>query len=160
MSRIRNTLFQAYARLKRPMTLGVRAAVENSAGHVCLVRHTYTPGWYLPGGGIERGEPALEAITRELVEEAGIQLSGRPDLFGFYSNHAIFPNDHVALYRVTHDMWTETPATSKGEIAEIRWVDPKTPPEDITPGNRQRLLELYADAPVSPFWPPPKSTAR
>ncbi|MEM9842987.1 MAG: NUDIX domain-containing protein, partial [Pseudomonadota bacterium] len=37
------------------MTLGVRAIVENAEGQVLLVRHTYTPGLYLPGGGVERG---------------------------------------------------------------------------------------------------------
>lgn len=156
MSRIRNTLFHAYARLKRPMTLGVRAAVENDVGEVLLVRHTYTPGWYLPGGGIERGEPAVEALTRELIEEAGIRLHETPELYGLYSNHSVFRNDHVALYRVRYGIWSPTKATSVGEIAEVRWFDPGSPPEGITPGNRQRLLELYAGAPVSPYWPPAK----
>ncbi|MEH6409901.1 MAG: NUDIX domain-containing protein [Hyphomonas sp.] len=152
MPSLRTRLFQSYARLRRPMTLGVRAAVENAAGHVFLVRHTYVRGWYMPGGGIERGEPAIEALRRELVEEGGINLTGTPQLVGVYSNHHVFRNDHVLLYRIAHGAWDETVATSFGEIAETAWVDPMHPPKDATPGTRQRLAEIYGDAGASPYW--------
>ena len=51
-----------YFALARGMTMGVRAACFDEAGRVFLVRHSYVPGWHLPGGGIERGETALDAI--------------------------------------------------------------------------------------------------
>ena len=130
MASLRTQLFHTYARLRRPMTLGVRAAVENASGQVFLVRHTYVKGWYMPGGGVERAEPAIEALARELVEEGGIRLTGTPDLVGVYSNHPVFRNDHVLLYRVPHTRWEETRATSVGEIAETAWVDPLRLPED------------------------------
>ena len=47
-----------YARTRRGMTLGVRGLVTNEAGEVLLIKHTYLAGWYLPGGGVERGETA------------------------------------------------------------------------------------------------------
>ena len=152
MANLRTRLFQSYARLRRPMTLGVRAAVENADGHVFLVRHTYVKGWYMPGGGIERGEPAIEALRRELVEEGGIRLTGMPHLIGFYSNHHVFRNDHVLLYRIPHGTWDATQATSIGEIAETAWVDPLSPPDGATLGTRQRLAELYGDQGTSPYW--------
>jgi 8-oxo-dGTP pyrophosphatase MutT (NUDIX family) len=152
MASLRTRLFQSYARLRRPMTLGVRAAVENADGHVFLVRHTYVKGWYMPGGGIERGEPAIEALRRELVEEGGIRLNGAPLLVGVYSNHHVFRNDHVLLYRVPNGTWDATRATSIGEIAETAWVDPLSPPVGATPGTRQRLAELYGDQGSSPYW--------
>lgn len=152
MANLRTHLFQAWFRLSRSMTVGVRAAVENSDGKVLMVRHTYTSGWYLPGGGLEKNEPAIEAITRELIEEAGVQLSGAPLLFGVYSNHPNFRNDHVILYRVPLGFWTPCPATSRGEIAETAWIDPHQPPEGTTPGNARRLKELYEGVSINPFW--------
>ena len=57
------------------MTLGVRALVERSDGKVLLVRHTYTKGLYLPGGGVEKGEIASVSLLRELKEEGGVELA-------------------------------------------------------------------------------------
>lgn len=149
---LRTRVFQAWFRWRRPMTMGVRAAVENHDGHVLMVRHTYTKGWFLPGGGLEKNEPAIEAIRRELVEEGGVQLDGTPLLVGVYSNHPNFKNDHVILYRVPFGFWTPCPATSRGEIAETAWVDPLNPPANTTPGNARRLRELYGGQTIDPFW--------
>ncbi|MEM8615641.1 MAG: NUDIX domain-containing protein [Pseudomonadota bacterium] len=149
---LRTRFFQAWFRLRRPLTLGVRGIVEDTNGRVLLVRHTYTPGLYLPGGGVEKGEPAETALARELVEEAGIQTSERLDLIGVYSNHKTFPNDHVLVYRVAPESWSACPATSRGEIAEIIWTDPLQPPSDTTPGNKRRLAEVYGGQSISPYW--------
>ncbi len=82
------------------MTLGVRAAVLNDRGEVFLIRHTYTPGWHLPGGGVEVGETMVDALVKELREEACISLTGPAPLFGVYLNRKTSPRDHVALYVV------------------------------------------------------------
>ena len=47
--------------VQRPMTLGVRAIALDEAGRVFLVRHTYVPGFHLPGGAVERGETAIDS---------------------------------------------------------------------------------------------------
>ena len=134
------------------MTLGVRAIIENQDGRVLLVRHTYTPGLYLPGGGVERGEPAHTALQRELVEEAGVALTGASELLGIYSNHRVFRNDHVLLYRLRSSEWSSCTATQIGEISETLWVDPQNPPEDITPGNKRRLDEIYKGVTLCNYW--------
>lgn len=132
------------------MTLGVRGVVEDRAGRVLLVRHTYTPGLHFPGGGVEKAEPALTALRRELQEEAGVQILAGAELYGVYSNHASFKNDHVLLYRVR--AWEQTATDNHGEIAEIVWADPLAPPTGTSAGTVRRLQELYADAPLSDFW--------
>ncbi|MGL4810696.1 MAG: NUDIX domain-containing protein, partial [Beijerinckiaceae bacterium] len=42
--------------LRRGMTLGTRTVVINAQREVFLVKHSYTKGWHLPGGGVESGE--------------------------------------------------------------------------------------------------------
>lgn len=116
-----------------------------------LIRHTYTPGWHFPGGGVERGETSILALQRELVEEAGIRAEGSSlQLVSVHANHAFFPNDHVLVFRVLD--WTQGEATQKGEVAEIRFVDPLNPPEDTTKGTRNRLGELFEGKPRSEHW--------
>ncbi len=60
-------LLHLYFRLTRSITFGVRAAVLTEAGEVFLIRHTYVPGWQLPGGGVEVGETALQAANEFLA---------------------------------------------------------------------------------------------
>ena len=62
---LRARLFHLYFRLKRPLTFGVRGLIYDSGqNRVFLIRHTYVPGWQLPGGGVEVGETAIEALER------------------------------------------------------------------------------------------------
>ena len=64
----------------------------------CLVKHTYVPGWYLPGGGVDPGETADAAMRRELAEEANIRVDGALELVGLYQNRELSDRDHVALF--------------------------------------------------------------
>jgi 8-oxo-dGTP pyrophosphatase MutT (NUDIX family) len=120
-----------------------------------MVRHTYVNGWFLPGGGVEHGEPTIEALRRELLEEAGVRLITDPPVVGIYSNHQNFRNDHVLLYRVPWGSWEQEKATSVGEIAETAWVDPLAPIKGATKGTLQRFDELYRGAAQSPYWVDP-----
>lgn len=147
----RDRVFQGWFRLRRSATLGVRGVVVDAQGRVLLLRHTYTPGWHFPGGGVEKLETGALSMQRELQEEAGIIADAAAiALLSIHANHAFFPNDHVLLYRVT--AWTQGEATQKGEIAEVRFVDPLAPPEGTSPGTRRRLAELFAGAARSELW--------
>jgi ADP-ribose pyrophosphatase YjhB (NUDIX family) len=61
------------------------AAVRNSAGKLLLVRRIDDGYWELPGGRIEVGESAADAVGREVEEESGItvELTG---FAGIYSD--------------------------------------------------------------------------
>jgi ADP-ribose pyrophosphatase YjhB (NUDIX family) len=117
---------------------------------VLLVRHTYAHGWHLPGGGVETGETAPAAVVREMAEEGGVEAIGPPLLAGFYANHANFPNDHIALYRI--ETWRPCAWREGNEIAERGFFAPDSLPEGATRGTRRRMAELFAGAPVSPEW--------
>jgi 8-oxo-dGTP pyrophosphatase MutT (NUDIX family) len=118
--------------------MGVRAIVRDAQGHVLLVRHTYVPGWYLPGGGVEPGESVGEALARELTEEANIRIVQAPRLIGLYFNPR-GGSDHVALYEVTSFVQISAKQPDR-EIAEARFFPPDALPEDTTPATRARLL--------------------
>lgn len=125
--------------------------VVNDERRVLLIRHTYTPGWHFPGGGVERGETSRLALQRELKEEAGIEADRSAlELVSVHANHAFFPNDHVLVFRVRE--WTQGEATQRGEVAEIRFVDPLNPPSDTTKGTKNRLRELFSGEPPSEHW--------
>src|SRR5580698_3385671 len=76
--------FQLFFLLTRPMTLGVRGIVIDAQTRVFLVRHTYIPGWHLPGGGVEAGETMLTSLARELAEEGNIAMEEEPALHGIF----------------------------------------------------------------------------
>jgi len=143
-------LLHAYARVTRGLTLGVRGLVTDGDGKVLLVRHTYMPGWYFPGGGVEWGEVAEHALARELVEEAGVRMTARPVLASMHSNHKGHRGDHVLIYRVT--AWEPCPPTQHGEIEAIEWFAPDGLPDDLSPATRRRLEELLDGAEASPHW--------
>ena len=141
---------QVWARLTRGTTLGVRALVTDAEGRVLLLEHSYVPGWHLPGGGVEAGETALQALERELQEEAAIRLHGPPQLHGVFFNRRASRRDHVLVYVVR--------AFSRGskkpdrEIAESGFFPLERLPEGTTRGTRERLAEVAAGAPPGGLW--------
>jgi len=142
-------LFHAWWRMRRAMTLGVRAVVTDESGRVLLVRHTYTEGWYFPGGGVEKGETAIDAVKRELEEEGGATALETPRLIGFYANPK-FANDHIALYRI--DKWAPCAHRSAGEIAERGFFALDALPDGVTAGTQRRLAEVFQGAALSAEW--------
>ncbi len=83
-------------RLFHPITLGARIILLRD-DRVLLVEHTYRPGWYLPGGGVDKGESLEECIRREAEEEAGATVRSL-QLFGIYSAFSEEKSDHVAIF--------------------------------------------------------------
>ncbi len=132
------------------MTLGVRGIVTDADDRVLLVEHTYLHGWWLPGGGVDRGETCEQALARELVEEAGVRAVGRPELLSVHSNERFFRGDHVLVYRVRR--WEPTTATASGEILNARFFPLTALPETMNAASRRRVAEAFGQAPADPMW--------
>jgi 8-oxo-dGTP pyrophosphatase MutT (NUDIX family) len=148
-------LFRTWWRINRGLTLGVRGLVTDEDGRVLLVRHTYRPGWFFPGGGVEKNETVELALIRELQEEAGVAVEGAPSLFGVYSNAPNFPNDHVLFYQIAS--WRAVAPANDGEIAERGFFPLHALPDGVSGGTRQRLAEVFHAQPIAAFWAPPTS---
>jgi 8-oxo-dGTP pyrophosphatase MutT (NUDIX family) len=148
-------LFQRLAhlvfRVTRGMTLGVRAIVLSESDAVFLVRHTYAPGWHLPGGGVEPGETLAQALAKELREEGNIRLTGDASLHGVFLNRSASKRDHVAVYLV-RDYVQDSPKQAGREIAEGRFFPLDSLPEGTTRGTRARLREVLDEEPLTPDW--------
>lgn len=140
---------QPWARLSRGMTLGARVAVLDDRGQVMLVRHSYAPGWILPGGGVEKGETLAQAALREIREEAGI-IGEAPVLHGIFSNDPVFKGDHVACFIVRK--FSQADWKSNFEIAEAKFFSVANLPAETTGGTRRRLGEIIENKPLSEMW--------
>ena len=148
--RIGHPMVRALSRLRAGLTLGVRVAAFDADHRVALVRHTYLPGWHLPGGGVDRGEAAVDAARRELREETGADYAGPMRLIALYANFGDFPDNHVALFRADG----VAPAVHRpdGEIAEIMWARLDDLPAELTASTAGRLAELAGEAPIPIRW--------
>ena len=138
-------------RFARPLTMGVRALVLDEGGGVFLVRHSYLPGWHLPGGGVEVGETVLDALSRELREEGNIEITGAPVLHGVYLNTFVTKRDHVLIY-VVRDFRQSHARGADLEIVESGFFPVDNLPEATARSSRARIDEVLSGTPVSERW--------
>ena len=85
----------------------------------------YPGKWDFPGGHIDDGETAGEALARELLEEVNIRIAipVEPPAFTVHDNHGAV--DGLALTGWVLTEWSGVPANlAEEEHGEIRWVAP------------------------------------
>ena len=131
--------------------MGAQGCVLTPDNKVLLIRHTYRPGWHFPGGGVEMNETIETALRRELEEEAGVLVEGRPVLFGVYSHQLHFPGDHIALYVVRSWRQLSVPPPSH-EIAEQGFFDPGRLPEGTHTSTVERIKEIIEGRAPAEVW--------
>lgn len=135
-----HSLARWYWKVRKPTTLGARVIVTDEEKGVLLVRHTYVKGWYLPGGGVEKGESFFDAARRELSEECGLIAHDLRLCHLFYSERE-GKRDHIALFLVSAFHQREG-RTADQEVAEHRFFAWDQLPPDISSATRRRLEEF------------------
>jgi 8-oxo-dGTP pyrophosphatase MutT (NUDIX family) len=151
ISSLRNVFFRLFIALRAlwtPISFGVAALVYNTDGKVLLARHSYNPGWRLPGGGVGRGEPPAHAVLRELKEEVGL-MGGDLNFVSLHTQRLGWFTMVVALYRITGATVNFRPNL---EIREICFADPRDPPQGCAPATLRRLSEAQGRSPPSLYW--------
>jgi 8-oxo-dGTP pyrophosphatase MutT (NUDIX family) len=131
--------FRIYCFIFRPIRMGVRVMMIQD-GKVWLVRQTYAPGWFMPGGGIKRGETLEQAARREAKEETGAEL-GEVKLLGAYTNFTEWKTDHNIVFICKEFKLIGKP---DAEIAELRAFPLNELPADLWPGHQRRLQEYQS----------------
>ncbi|KFL26771.1 hypothetical protein JP74_11835 [Devosia sp. 17-2-E-8] len=149
--RLRSRVFLFAVGLKRRMTFGVRVMLIDD-NKIFLIRHTYMPGWQLPGGGVEPGESAEESAAHEVFEEGGLKVTGPLELFGIYHNVSSVTNrDHVALF-LCRQFEQAVEFRRSFEIAEAGWFPLDALPDGLSPATTQRVAEVFGGEPRSGVW--------
>lgn len=117
---------RARERIEDGLEWGVGALIERE-GRVLLVREDGR--WLLPGGQVESGESHAEALTRELREETGLDVSPG-DLRAVTEVDLVNDGERVgfcfAIYEATLDE-----ETGRGAPEPVVTDDPGLPGEDI-----------------------------
>jgi 8-oxo-dGTP diphosphatase len=115
--------------------VGVGAVLTNAAGQVLLVR-TAKAGWELPGGRVESGEDLLQALAREISEEAGAQ-SSIERLVGVYAHTR---QDLLTLiFRGTSTTASPAPRADD-KVLEARWFDAAEALRQVTHAREHEAL--------------------
>lgn len=130
-------------KITKPVTLGVRVIMIDGS-KILLVKHTYQDHWYLPGGGVEKGETFEQAIQREVKEEIGGNLI-QHKLFGVYNNFFEHKSDSIVIFY--SDEFTLTGETDK-EIESYKFFELTDLPNNVSPGTKRRIQE-YLDGKFS-----------
>lgn len=137
-----------FYRVIKGKTVGVRVLLIRG-DKILLVKHSYRPLWYMPGGGVDCSETGVEAAKREVKEEVDIDCEAL-ELFGFYHSKQEHHDDYVALY--VAKISDEKCKIDDKEIAQAAWFSFDDLPKDISPATRRRVEEYLGKVAKSDRW--------
>ena len=128
------------------MTVGCGVLIENDMGQVLLQKRSDTGEWCVPGGALEPGETYIEAATRELNEEVGVEVTDLR-LFGLYSGddrEIQYPNGDVvyslSVIFITRSYSGEI-SDSDAEVLEHRFFDRDNIPQELFAPDARPILD-------------------
>ncbi len=116
--------------------------IRNDVGEIYITQRAadahMANKWEFPGGKIEAGETAEEAMIRELEEEVGITAS-EPQLFDKLEYE--FPDRHITLWFWLVENWQGEPWGKEGQPG--RWVAQSAlVAEEFPPANAPIIEKL------------------
>lgn len=116
-------------------TVTAGAVIVDEEGRVLLVKHVFRPGsgWGVPGGFLNQGEQAEEALRRELREEIGLELEQVELVFV----RTVGPVNQLEI--VFRCRATGTPRPRNLEVHSVEWFKPDQLPADLPQSQRQTI---------------------
>lgn len=147
MNKIKQFFYKIYRlswKLTQPQTIGVRAILIKN-NEILLVKHTYSDQWFLPGGGLKKGEKLENAIKRELNEELGVEVK-KIQLHGAYQNFYEGKRDYIIVF--ISENFKIYPKKDQ-EIEQYGFFDLLNIPGKTSPGTRKRIKEFLENKKVN-----------
>jgi 8-oxo-dGTP diphosphatase len=130
--------------LRRPV-VGIAALPRTADGRIVLIRRSDSGLWALPGGTLEWGETLRLAIERELLEEAGTQLTSLGEVIGVYSRPDRDPRFHAVTVLVEASVLAPSqPPDNPVEILEVRAFAEDELPSSLSHGMTEMLENARA----------------
>lgn len=122
-------------------TVSAAAIIANENEEVLLLNHVLRPfsGWGFPGGFIEKGEQAEDAIRREIREEIGIEISN----LRLYTIRTIGTHIEILFFAVADG----EPKVCSAEIIGLAWHAPLDVPDEVARSYPLKVIEEAARHP-------------
>lgn len=114
-------------------------AVVRDGTRVLLAVRSDLWGWELPGGTVEPGERAEEALRREVREETGLEIVVDRHV-GDYQRTGFRP--HTARVFLAHAVGGCL--RTSDETRAVAWADADAPPDTLFPWYREPLRDALA----------------
>ena len=111
-----------------PVIAAVSAVVTDATGRYLLVRRSHEPEagrWALPGGRVEPGEPLVDAVVREVLEETGLTVRPGREV-GVVRRAAPGGGTYEIHCFIAEHLGGEAVAGS--DASSLRWVAPRDLP--------------------------------
>lgn len=124
----------------------VGCLVRNAANEVLLIRH-HKRGWEIPQGRVEEGENLIDALHREVREEAGVDIEAGP-LAAVWS----MVSAPAAVIFTFLGRYAGGGLGSSGDSEEARWFSEGEAVEKVTSTVMKERLKALLNFSGSPVY--------
>jgi phosphoglycolate phosphatase len=110
---------------EHPPIVTVGGLIFNGAGQVLMLRtHKWSNLWGIPGGKIKWGEPAMDALRREIKEETNLDVTDIEFVLAQDCIHSkeFYRDAHFVLLNYACQREGEAQVKLNDEAREFRWV--------------------------------------
>ncbi|GBE92261.1 NUDIX domain-containing protein [Nostoc cycadae] len=130
--------------------VGVGAVIFNDKGLLFLAKRGQAARnergtWEFPGGGVQFGEPLIEAIKREIQEEYGMQIEVK-DILGVFDHILLEEKQHwISITYIALHFTGEPRINEPNKCESIGWFTLEDLPQPLSKITQLNLHTYLSD---------------